>query len=387
VLILDAHQRSALAVVRSLGQADAHVLTADSSAPTLAGSSRFSRESFVYPDPLLTPAAFVESLAQLVRRERIDLVFPMSDVSTMLLVQQRHQFSGAALSCASADSYESLTNKAALVALAARLGVPAPETHVAATAADILHYARHASYPLVLKPARSRYMAGPQVRSTQVRIARSQAQVAELLKQADWLDHIPCLIQRFIPGHGAGVFALGDGEGVIAWFAHRRIREKPPSGGVSVLCESAQIDADMKRYSESLLSSCGWFGPAMVEFRVCADGTPYLMEVNGRFWGSLQLSIDSGVDFPRMLFALLTGQRAPPAREYRACVRLRWLLGDLDNLLLQMRDRGQSAASKLRAIGSFMGSFLDRSCRQEVLRMSDPAPGLQELKKWLKELA
>ena len=32
-------------------------------------------------------------------------------------------------------------------------------------------------------------------------------------------------------------------------------------------------------------------------------GTPLLMEVNGRFWGSLQLAIDAGVDFPYLCAA------------------------------------------------------------------------------------
>jgi len=43
----------------------------------------------------------------------------------------------------------------------------------------------------------------------------------------------------------------------------------------------------------------------MVEFRVDArDGTAKLMEVNPRFWGSLQLSILSGADFPYLLYNL-----------------------------------------------------------------------------------
>ena len=40
----------------------------------------------------------------------------------------------------------------------------------------------------------------------------------------------------------------------------------------------------------------------MVEFKTDNQtGEPVLMEVNGRFWGSLQLATDAGVDFPRLL--------------------------------------------------------------------------------------
>jgi hypothetical protein len=36
----------------------------------------------------------------------------------------------------------------------------------------------------------------------------------------------------------------------------------------------------------------------MVEFKDDGVNPPCLMEINGRFWGSLQLAIDAGVDFP-----------------------------------------------------------------------------------------
>jgi predicted ATP-grasp superfamily ATP-dependent carboligase len=194
---------------------------------------------------------------------------------------------------------------------------------------------------------------------------------------------MPCLAQQFIPGHGAGIFALCDSNGPVAWFAHRRLREKPPSGGVSVLSESVDVDAAMQGMAARLLTASGWLGVAMVEFRISTTGAPYLMEVNGRFWGSLQLAIDSGLDFPWLLYQLVNGGKiaSPPA--YRRGRRLRWLLGDLDNLILQLRSAAAPGGSKAKAAARFLGSFLDLSCRQEVFRWSDPRPGLRETRHWL----
>ena len=101
----------------------------------------------------------------------------------------------------------------------------------------------------------------------------------------------------------------------IAWFAHRRIREKPPSGGVSVLCESVAVDPMLKEYAERLLRAAEYRGVAMVEFRIGTDGRPYLMEVNARFWGSLQLAIDCGVDFPWLYYQMLMGEKVEPVHE------------------------------------------------------------------------
>ena len=66
------------------------------------------------------------------------------------------------------------------------------------------------------------------------------------------------------------------------------------------------------------------------------SGVPFLMEVNGRFWGSLQLAVDAGVDFPYLCCQLALGQAPDVPASYTVGVRSRWLLGDLDHLLLRV---------------------------------------------------
>ena len=62
---------------------------------------------------------------------------------------------------------------------------------------------------------------------------------------------------------------------------------------------------------------------AMVEYKLdAATGTAYLMEINGRFWGSLQLAIDAGVDFPLLLVRCALGERVAP--ESRLSRRYTW---------------------------------------------------------------
>jgi len=387
VLILDANQRSALAATRSLGALGADVFTADTTVQTLAGTSKFSSASLLYPNPAETPLEFLSAISSMTRQHSIDIVMPMTDLSTMLLVQCPEPLpSSVKLACAPAAAYEALTVKSDLIERAKQLGIPTPTTTTIRTREDLREFSLEQKFPFVLKPSRSRYFHDGRIYATQVSIIPSPRELDAIVNSSDWLDHIPGMLQQFIPGTGAGIFALGDGEKVVAWFAHRRLREKPPSGGVSVLCQSMAADPLIKDYSARLLQSTNWFGPAMVEYRIAPDGTPYLMEVNGRFWGSLQLSIDSGMDFPKLLVQLLNGIKLPQSESYVLGRRLRWLLGDIDNLLLQFKNGPLTDGSRIKAIGDFLWTFFDRASRQEIFRWSDARPAIYEMRQWFRAL-
>jgi len=69
--------------------------------------------------------------------------------------------------------------------------------------------------------------------------------------------------------------------------------------------------------AQALLDYVGWHGVAMVEFNVSSRGIPYLIELNGRFWGSLRLAIDAGVDFPWLLYQLTIGKDLASAALHR----------------------------------------------------------------------
>jgi len=202
----------------------------------------------------------------------------------------------------------------------------------------------------------------------------------------------PLLVQERIVGPGIGIFLLRWEGRVLARFAHRRLREKPPSGGVSVYRESITPPADALAYAEALLDALDWRGVAMVEFKRDGEtGPPYLMEINGRFWGSLQLAIDAGVDFPRLLVEAAFGHAPAQPLEGRPGVRLRWLLGDLDHLLLRLRKShvelalGPDAPGRLRTLASFLVPWRPGD-RWEVLRPSDPRPFGRELRRWIADV-
>lgn len=386
VLVLDANQRSALAIIRSLGTHGLQVIAGSHDASSLGGASRYATASVCYSDPAVSANRFLDDVMNIVDRLAIDTVIPATDLTTMLLLSQSNPSTGARIVAPPAAAYEALTDKARLIELAAKLGITIPETLNAKSSSDIADAIHKFGFPVVLKPSRSRYLKDGQILETNVEVIRDEKLLSERLRQISWVSDIPCLVQRYVNGHGAGVFALFGPSGPIAWFAHKRLREKPRAGGVSVLSESVAVDPAVQTAAARILSAVGWLGVAMVEFRISDDGTPYLMEVNGRFWGSLQLSIDCGVDFPWLLYQLTQGSNVSTPPPYIIGRRLRWLLGDLDSLLIELRDNSVSVREKASAVSTFLLSFGDPRCRQEVLRLHDPRPGFTELNQWLQAM-
>lgn len=134
--------------------------------------------------------------------------------------------------------------------------------------------------------------------------------------------------------------------------------------------------------ARTILDHVAWHGVAMVEFKVTPNGTPYLMEINGRFWGSLQLAIDAGVDFPWLLYQMATSQPVDPVDGYNIGVRSRWLLGDLAALYKVLVGNelppGPRLPQRVRSILQFL-NFFDSNTRCEESRWYDIKPFLWEL--------
>jgi predicted ATP-grasp superfamily ATP-dependent carboligase len=120
----------------------------------------------------------------------------------------------------------------------------------------------------------------------------------------------------------------------------KRIRMYPVDGGPSV-AGKAVINDPLRRTAIQLLESLDWRGVAMVEFKVDErDGIPKLMEINPRFWGSTQLAISSGMDFPWMLYEAVLKGDCEIKMDYRTDRLVRWLIpGDIMHFLTRKKRR------------------------------------------------
>ena len=389
ILVTDGNERAALAATRAFGRRGHEVTVVSAAGRSLAGRSRFAHAERRAPSPLSDPSGFIEHVVAVAAETRTEVLVPIGEASALGVLGARERLAGVHVPFPSLETFRAVCDKERVLARAGELGIAVPQQRVAASREDLAALADAGlPYPLVAKPARSVAGAtGDALQKLRVRHVPGGATLARLVDELP-ASAYPLMLQQRIVGPGTGIFVLlWDGD-LRAVFAHRRLREKPPSGGVSVYAESVSAEPDLVERSRRLLESFGWRGVAMVEYkRDAATGVPYLMEINGRFWGSLQLAIDSGVDFPNLLLDLATGHapKAPPP--FRTGQRLRWFWGDVDHLLMRLRgsartlDLPPGSPGRARVLLEFLSSWRPGQ-RCESWQLDDPAPFLHESAEW-----
>ncbi len=309
----------------------------------------------------------------------------MTDPSVEALLERRADLPpGLLLPFPDLTTYRRASDKAHVLALARECGFGVPETLFVATPAAAAGAVPEAGFfPAFVKPHRSLAGVNGQRRKLAVTAVADAAACRRALAALPAAAY-PVLVQRRVSGVGEGFFALRWGGRTVAMFAHRRLREKPPGGGVSVYRESLPLEPHLVDPGLRLLEALDWQGVAMVECkREAGTDREVIMEVNGRFWGSLQLAIDAGVDFPDLLVRCAAGDPIPGRNRYRAGIRSRWFWGDVDHAYLRFRDAGVWAG--LQAALELLRWRPGRD-RGEIWRWRDPAPFVVETFQWLRRV-
>ena len=371
VLVTDGLWRKSLSAVRALGRAGVEVTVAGDRRLTTAYFSRYCERRLSLPDAALDPDAFYAGLLAELQRRPYDTLFAMEDASLAVVSEHREELGRhTSLPLPPAESLAIARDKARTLALASELGIAAPVTWEQPEAAR---------FPAVVKPARGSGSRG-------LRYVDTPAELAAAVRELG-PEHGRLLVQERLPagGQGLGAALLFDrASEPVAGFTYQRLREYPVSGGPSTLRESTH-DPELLDTATRLLRALGWVGVAMVEFkRDPRDGQAKLLEVNPRFWGSLELAVASGVDFPRLLLKVAQSEPFEPVFDYPAGIRCRWLVpGDLLHFLANPRRfHLQPSFFEFRAPGLHYDDFAADDLRGSLGVLAATAAGAFSPRLW-----
>lgn len=398
ILITDGENRSSLAATRSLGKKGHKVIISGQSLRNISSVSKYCAGRYKVSDPLESGNAYINDIKKILEKNEIDIVLPMAEATIRALLNTTESLpSRTRVASPSWGIMEKVFDKIKLLKIAQQNRVQTPLSVFFQNKEDFFsrqssHFSFPFDFPVVIKPAMSKIPTEKGYVNGSVMYASCADELFSLYSREESLSY-PSMIQEKIRGPGTALFALLDGKKPLALFSHRRLREKPPSGGVSVLCESIKLEDDIVDMSMRLLNVIGWTGVAMVEFkRDERDGRPKLMEINGRFWGSLQLAIDCGVDFPSLLVDCMQGRKPPKTiREYKVGHKLKWLIGTFDHMLIRMRNDADRLnlypdfPSRLASLAVFF-KIWEEETTFDVIEKHDMKPFFWEIREYIANL-
>lgn len=385
ILVLDGETTQALATVRSLGRAGHHVLVASQWHRPLASWSRYCA-GFVRIEGLSVEA--YAALRAWAIEQRVDVVLPLTERACVLLNLAADAWSGAGivLGCGPATMLRPAFDKAETLTRAARSGLAVPPTRLPDSFAACQESASALRAPWVVKSRFSHsWQRGQFLTDIGVAYIDRRRDLAAAVNARRQGENWP-IMQEFVRGTGKGVFALCDRGEVVLWFAHQRLRDVRPSGSGSSLRRSVPLDPRLRDASAALLRDLGWHGPAMLEFRDDGVNPPWLIEMNGRFWGSLQLAITAGADFPRQWVRLLLGEPVDAPPSYREGIVMRWGWGDVRRLGHLLKGPPHGYPDRYPGVARGLLEVLGpqpRGTQHETWERADPWPAVAE---WIQGL-
>jgi predicted ATP-grasp superfamily ATP-dependent carboligase len=375
ILVTQSSWKHSLGIIRSLAL-QGHKVYGLSETSEKAPYSRYSRYcKGIYIVNQIEEKAFLDEILSLFRKEHFDILVPVGFPVTHFVAK----YSSVLCTCVrfAVPSFESealAIDKKKICKFAQQLGVPVPRTESIESLQDINAIAKIIGTPLIIKGIRegSNRLVEKVDDMATVEIAYRDVIGKYSIEKK---NNYP-ILQEYVPGWGCGFFASYDKGICKRTFMHRRIREFPPSGGVSC-CARSFFDARLEEYGRKILDALKWHGVAMVEFRHDnRDGDYKLIEVNAKFWGSLELALSAGADFAGDYVKIALNKELSFQSSYKK-ITYQWILsGDLEHVLMRPQ-----------ALFAFLACLFNPFVKKDIFKVSDPIPlllqGLHLLKRLL----
>jgi len=380
VLVLGSDTRSFLSVVRSLGRygLSVHVGWCPSGSPALR--SRYIRKIHRIPEYSQDDHSWKRELIRLMKEERFELVIPCNDPSIIPLYLNRKELEVyGRLALLHESAFEQCFDKAKTSLLARSLGISVPKEIRISKMEETKEVLEKLSLPVVIKPISS-YTKERLSKKRFVRKAYTPEQLRGYLNTA--LSKGEVLVQENFIGTGMGVEVMAANGNILVAFQHVRVHE-PLMGGGSSYRKSVPLNPELLAASAKLMKALDYTSVAMLEFKMNLKTEKWvLIEINGRFWGSLPLAMASGVDFPRYLYQMLVEGKMEFPQDYKTNIHCRNLLIDLgwmkENLHADKNDP-TLATRPLPELAKEVFNILRLRERSDTFVLDDPRPAIAEL--------
>ncbi len=351
VLVSSTRQTYGLGAVRKLGRCGHVVVAMDSLASAPGSHSRYASRRVRCPSPRFETRAFLETLARVLREERIELDLPMFEEVFYVGAHLDELSELASIFCPPLETLTLLHHKGRCLELAASLGVRTPRARVATSRAE-LEGAMDELGRYVARPVFSR--GGTSVLTNAGALAG-----AGVVERPEPSAARPWVVQEYVEGEDVCSYAVATHGRLAAQCSYvHPLEVEHGTGIVSITVDEPEAVEIARRVVEAT----DYHGQIGLDFRRASDGRLILLECNPRATPGLHLMDDE-------LFVRAVTEPAPPEPAVvPAGVRRKLSLAIVRQITRERRLAWRGIAS-----------LLSRRTKDVMTPIDDPMPGLWQV--------
>jgi predicted ATP-grasp superfamily ATP-dependent carboligase len=337
----------ALAVARSLGRENIK---------TIVLSEKNNHPIQFYSRYCHYPIVSEDSIKFFSRFSKNDLVMPIMEDQIKDFAKNKNKFP-CTLAFPEYRVLDMASSKNQVMKRAMELNIPCPKTLFSEDIDPCFNIddglTDQIKYPIVIKPHNGSGGKG-------VTFVNSRDQLEKIYNETI-KKFGPVLIQEKIPNNER--YAVG----ILMNFDHeikrscvlKEIRNYPVETGPATLVETIKRP-DLVSHAQNILESMDFYGIAELDFvNDSRDNSPKLMEINPRFWGSLQGAISAGVDFPFLLHKLFEDGDINKKTDYKLGIRTRNVIFNDFRRLYSIINGNYPMTLKISSVIEFLKFYKD----------------------------
>lgn len=336
ILVIGALSRNGLAVAYSLSKSGFNVYGVDE-LPT----TRFSKwigdknkpksyKKIIYfsPETFKDYQKIKDELQKIIDEVSINVLIPTGTGMTILVSKLKESLSKITL--VPVEDYEKIMvfhDKFTTTKLAEKLGVPYPKTILVKNEPELLKISPSLTFPVVLKTRKGAGADGVWYANNIEELHCLYKELESSNKNSpdkEVIDKTMPMIQEFIPGEHHDVTAFCVNGEAKCLLTQKRLVTLPLSGGGGIV-NITTSDKHLKDYAKLFIKEMKWSGILEFDFKIdTKTGTPKLLEINPKIWGTTWLTISAGFDFPRYLVCDALGEKYTIPGKYTVGLMGRW---------------------------------------------------------------
>lgn len=296
--------------------------------------SKYIFKFYHYHNVFYDIGLFFDDFITLLRKSSYQCLIPINDAAIEICLHFKDEIQKYTriIGLNNPSSIEIARNKFALIRLSKQLGINVPNTILVNNLSDLESAEKIIKLPIIAKPVSSKKVIGNRIYNFSVKKFDDFYSLADYVREIILV--VPVMLQSYHEGFGAGFNFLAQNGRIIAYYLHERLHE-PKGGGESSYRKTVIQDKyHIIEKSFSLVKAIEWSGVGMMEYKI-HNNQAYIMEINGRYWGSMELGILAGIDFPylHLKYNLYDSIPPPDPITIKKEIYLRNLRNDFLNVL------------------------------------------------------